>query len=106
LERLEQQATHLLQHEQQCQQLQRQLQADAKIAADLKQQTITQQQHVQLSQTSLQQLEQMFEQQRLLQHQSVQDLRAQLKPNEACMVCGSHAHPFVEHKDLLKHALE
>ena len=106
LERFEQQATHLLQHEQQCQQLQRQLQADAKIAADLKQQTITQQQHVQLSQTSLQQLEQMFEQQRLLQHQSVQDLRAQLKPNEACMVCGSHAHPFVEHKHLLKHALE
>ena len=53
----------------------------------------------------MQQLQLIFEQQRLLQHQSVQDLRAQLKPNEACMVCGSHEHPFIQHKNILSDAL-
>lgn len=35
----------------------------------------------------------------------MQDLRAQLKANEACMVCGSYQHPFVEHENLLSDAL-
>ncbi|MFV5464706.1 hypothetical protein VXP97_12165, partial [Acinetobacter sp. 207] len=65
----------------------------------------TQQQQVQITEQALQQLQQIFEQQRLLQHQSVQDLRAQLKPNEACMVCGSHEHPFIQHENLLSDAL-
>lgn len=65
----------------------------------------TQQQQVQIAEQALQQLQQIFEQQRLLQHQSVQDLRSQLKPNEACMVCGSLEHPFIQHENLLSDAL-
>lgn len=105
LERLEQYATQIVQNEQQHQQLIEQQARNQKIADDLKQQINAQQQKVQHSQIALQQLEHVFEQQRLLQHQSVQVLRTQLKPNEACMVCGSHVHPFVEHADLLSNAL-
>lgn len=51
------------------------------------------------------QLQQVFETQRLLHNESVQHLRAQLKPNEACMVCGSQAHPFVEDHTALAQGL-
>lgn len=105
LERLEQHATQIIQNEQQHQRLIEQHASKQKIADDFKLSISTHQQKVQHSQITLQQLEQVFEQQRLLQHQSVQELRAQLKPNEACMVCGSHTHPFVEHADLLTNAL-
>ncbi len=51
------------------------------------------------------QLQQVFETQRLLHNENVQHLRAQLKPNEACMVCGSQAHPFVEDHTALEQGL-
>src|SRR5690606_8539952 len=52
------------------------------------------------------QLEQILAQQRLLHAQSVQDLRAQLKSDEPCMVCGSSTHPFVDAAhERLEHSL-
>ncbi|WP_425917232.1 AAA family ATPase [Acinetobacter sp. TSRC1-2] len=62
-------------------------------------------QNVAKEEKALQQLQSILTQQRLLQTQSVQELRAQLQPNEACMVCGSHEHPFVQHQELLDTAL-
>lgn len=72
------------------------------VQANLKQH----QQQVQIAEHALQQLQQIFEQQRLLGQQSVQELRAQLRPHEACMVCGSHEHPFIQHEHLLSEALD
>lgn len=81
---------------------------------DVKNQQKNQQLNTQLNhqQTTLQQAElhlknvkDIFEQQRLLQNQSVQDLRVQLQPDAPCMVCGSQTHPFVEHQALLQDAL-
>ena len=57
------------------------------------------------AQKAREQLQQVFAQQRLLQTQSVQDLRAQLQPDTACMVCGSSEHPFISHQELLQSAL-
>ena len=105
LERLEQQTQQLIQNEQQFVKFQQQFEQSQSLCFDLEQKIAAQQKQVQLSNDALQQLELIFEQQRLLQHQSVQDLRAQLKANEACMVCGSHQHPFVEHENLLSDAL-
>src|SRR5690606_10769398 len=59
------------------------------------------QQIVSNTEQEFEQLQNMLQQQRLLQTQSVQELRAQLKPDEACMVCGSQQHPFVQHQQLL-----
>lgn len=64
------------------------------------------QQQRQEAEQAFEQLQQVLAQQRLLQAQSVQELRAQLKPNEPCMVCGSHEHPFVQHQELLENALQ
>ncbi|MDM1336975.1 hypothetical protein HXZ93_13320 [Acinetobacter pseudolwoffii] len=63
------------------------------------------QQTVSNTEQEFEQLQNMLQQQRLLQTQSVQELRAQLKPDEACMVCGSQQHPFVQHQALLDTAL-
>ena len=64
------------------------------------------QQQRQEAEQAFEQLQQVLVYQRLLQAQSVQELRAQLKPNEPCMVCGSHEHPFVQHQELLENALQ
>ena len=56
-------------------------------------------------QQAYQQLEHVLSQQRLLHTQSVQELRAQLKENEACMVCGSHDHPYAQNHTLLEQGL-
>ena len=58
------------------------------------------------AQKAREQVQELFAQQRLLQTQSVQDLRAQLQPDTACMVCGSNEHPFVSHQELLHSALQ
>src|SRR5690606_36244765 len=63
------------------------------------------QQSVNKADQEFEHLQGMLQQQRLLQTQSVQELRAQLKPDEACMVCGSQQHPFVQHQALLETAL-
>ncbi|MFV5491814.1 AAA family ATPase [Acinetobacter sp. ASP199] len=64
------------------------------------------QQQIQSEQHAYEQLEQILAQQRLLYTQSVQELRAQLKPDQPCMVCGSHAHPFVQGQhELLEQSL-
>ena len=55
--------------------------------------------------TAYAQLQQILEQQRQLHSDHVQQLRAQLKPNEACVVCGSHQHPFVEDHSALEQGL-
>lgn len=47
------------------------------------------------AQKAREQVQELFAQQRLLQTQSVQDLRAQLQPDTACMVCGSNEHPLL-----------
>lgn len=44
--------------------------------------------------------EHIWQQQQLLTQHSVEELRAQLQPNQACMVCGSTEHPFATHEQL------
>ena len=105
LERLQQALEQWQQQTTLFEQLQQRQQETLSLQQQTQTQIQTQQQQVQITEQALQQLQQIFEQQRLLQHQSVQDLRAQLKPNEACMVCGSHEHPFIQHENLLSDAL-
>lgn len=96
LERLQQALEQWQQQTTLFEQLQQRQQETLNLQQQTQAQIQTQQQQVQITEQALQQLQLIFEQQRLLQHQSVQDLRAQLKPNEACMVCGSHEHPFIQ----------
>ncbi|MFT4020242.1 MAG: SbcC/MukB-like Walker B domain-containing protein [Acinetobacter sp.] len=66
-----------------------------------------QQHHAQYQQqkTMREQLQHTLQQQRLIFSKDVEQLRANLKPNEACVVCGSHEHPFVQHQDLVEKSL-
>lgn len=64
------------------------------------------QQALATEQQSLQQLEHLLAQQRLLHTQSVQELRAQLHTDQPCMVCGSHEHPYADPHALLAQGLE
>ena len=57
----------------------------------------TQQAEIQLKTT-----QQLLREQRLLTAQSAKELRAQLKPQQPCMVCGSSEHPFYDSQHLLK----
>lgn len=60
------------------------------------------QQQVSHTETVLSTTRQLLNEQRLLFSQHVENLRGQLKPDEPCMVCGSTAHPYLQHsKDLL-----
>lgn len=54
----------------------------------------------------LNQLQQMLAEQRILQSEHVAGLRAQLQPEQPCMVCGSTEHPFISHSELLDSALQ
>ncbi|UVB01642.1 AAA family ATPase [Acinetobacter lwoffii] len=96
LDLLQQRVQYAVQQSQEFEQLQstvRTQQQQLKALQDAKQ---MQQQQIQAEQQAYEHLEQILAQQRLLHAQSVQDLRAQLKPDEPCMVCGSPAHPFVD----------
>src|SRR5690606_38678363 len=63
------------------------------------------QQIVSNTEQEFEQLQNMLQQQRLLQAQSVQELRAQHKHDHACTVCGNKQHPFVQQQALLDTAL-
>ncbi|RDC52507.1 hypothetical protein DVA85_08150 [Acinetobacter sp. RIT592] len=106
LDLLQQRVQYAVQQSQEFEQLQstvRTQQQQLKALQDAKQ---MQQQQIQAEQQAYEQLEQILAQQRLLHAQSVQDLRAQLKPDEPCMVCGSSTHPFVDAAhERLEHSL-
>lgn len=75
-----------------------------------KQKELTAQQHsaeqkYQHAEQYLQQLQNILAEQRLLQTEHIENLRAALQPNQPCMVCGSVQHPFVEHTETLEQAL-
>lgn len=53
----------------------------------------------------LKQLQDFLQEQKLIHAAHIQDLRKQLKPDQACMVCGSTEHPFVEHTEHLQQSL-
>lgn len=57
------------------------------------------------AENALEKLQQILADQRLLHSEHIENLRAQLQPEQACMVCGSSTHPFVDHSDLLQQAL-
>ncbi|MBF7688601.1 AAA family ATPase [Acinetobacter rathckeae] len=54
---------------------------------------------------TLKNTQQLLAEQQLLHADHIKQLRSQLKPDEACMVCGSTAHPFITHQQLLEDAL-
>lgn len=62
--------------------------------------SLTQLQHAEQAYTtqknSLEQLQQMLQQQRLLHTENIEALRANLVMGEACLVCGSTEHPYAE----------
>jgi DNA repair protein SbcC/Rad50 len=96
LDLLQQQVQQIVQQSQEFEQLQSAVHSQQQ---QLKMQQEAEQgrhQQIQAGQQAYEHLEQILAQQRLLHAQSVQDLRAQLKPDEPCMVCGSPAHPFVD----------
>ncbi|MFB2537763.1 AAA family ATPase [Acinetobacter sp. c3-l95] len=51
-------------------------------------------------------IQKVLAQQKLLCTDYVVQLREQLQPNEACPVCGSQNHPFIEHEQLINDALQ
>lgn len=57
------------------------------------------------AENALEKLQQILAEQRLLHSEHIENLRAQLQPEQACLVCGSTDHPFVDHSDLLNQAL-
>ena len=59
------------------------------------------QQQTQQAEIQLKTTQQLAREQRLLTAQSAKDLRAQLKPQHPCMVCGSTEHPFFDPQNLL-----
>ncbi len=96
LDALQQSLQQLVQQSEESQQLHSSIQAQQqqlRLLQDSEQQL---QQQLQAEQQAYQQLEQVLAQQRLLHTQSVQELRTQLQPNQPCMVCGSHEHPFAD----------
>ena len=64
----------------------------------LVQQTTQQTKH---AEQQLKTTQQLVHEHRLLTTQSATDLRKQLKPEQACMVCGSTEHPFYDPQNLL-----
>ncbi|ATO18478.1 hypothetical protein BS636_01720 [Acinetobacter sp. LoGeW2-3] len=106
LDVLTQRLQQTLQQSQESEQLQtsvRTQQQQLKLLQDTEQNL---QQQIQSEQHAYEQLEKILAQQRLLHTQSVQELRAQLKSDEPCMVCGSHTHPFAQDQhELLEQSL-
>jgi len=51
-------------------------------------------QQFQTAKTARIQLQQLLQQQRLLHSENIEQLRASLQDGQACMVCGSHEHPY------------
>ena len=106
LDILQQRLQQTLQQSQESEQLQTSVQAQQQQLQLLQDAEQNLQQQIQNEQHAYEQLERMLAQQRLLHTQSVQELRAQLKPDEPCMVCGSHTHPFVQGQhELLEQSL-
>lgn len=52
-----------------------------------------------------QQLIQLLQQQRLLHAENIEHLRAELKPDEPCVVCGSTEHPYRQNEEVISKAL-
>lgn len=57
------------------------------------------------AQLETRQLNQILQQQRLLHTENIEKLRAELKENQACLVCGSLAHPYREDHTALSKSL-
>lgn len=55
---------------------------------------------------TLKNIQRTLAEQQLLHADHIKQLRSQLKPQQACMVCGSQQHPFIEHSTLLEQSLE
>ncbi|ANF81219.1 hypothetical protein A3K93_02745 [Acinetobacter sp. NCu2D-2] len=109
LSHIQQQLQQLTEQSQEHRNNEIQLQEQQQQLLTLQQNEKSLEQEVSAQKAAYQQLEHIFEQQRLLHTQSVQDLRLQLKAGEPCMVCGSHDHPFAEQHELLGqnlHALQ
>ena len=51
------------------------------------------------------QLQQMLQKQRLLHTENIEHLRASLVDGEACLVCGSTHHPYIQNQDALSNEL-
>ncbi|TCM67554.1 exonuclease SbcC [Acinetobacter calcoaceticus] len=61
--------------------------------------------HYHSSKTERVRLQQVLEQQRLLHSENIEQLRAALQPDQACLVCGSTEHPYRDHQALISKAL-
>lgn len=96
LDGLKQRLRQTLQQSQESEQLQTSINTQQQQLKLLQNAEQTLQQQIQSEQQAYEQLERILAQQRLLHTQSVQELRAQLKPDEPCMVCGGHEHPFTQ----------
>ena len=59
----------------------------------------------QSAKTEREKLQTFLQQQRLLHTDNIEHLRAELKSGEACMVCGSTEHPYLENENLVSKAL-
>lgn len=106
LDLLQQRVQYAVQQSQEFEQLQSTVRTQQQQLKALQDAEQMQQQQIQAEQQAYEQLEQILAQQRLLHAQSVQDLRAQLKSDEPCMVCGSSTHPFVDAAhERLEHSL-
>src|SRR5690606_6238178 len=106
LDLLQQRVQYAVQQSQEFEQLQSTVRTQQQQLKALQDAEQMQQQQIQAEQQAYEQVEQILAQQRLLHAQSVQDLRAQLKSDEPCMVCGSSTHPFVDAAhERLEHSL-
>ncbi|MFH7765134.1 AAA family ATPase [Acinetobacter sp. BSP-28] len=84
------------------------------VSAQNKLQQQIDQSHVQLQSTekayqnqkiAREQLQQMLQKQRLLHTENIEHLRASLVDGEACLVCGSTHHPYIQNQDALSNEL-
>lgn len=58
-----------------------------------------------LSKNEVSQLQNILQQQQLLHTENVEHLRAELQPDQPCIVCGSLEHPYADNSELVSKAL-
>ncbi len=106
IEHIQQRLKQLVQQVQDQQKLQTEIQAQEQQLQQRQHAEQQLQQQLETQQKAFTQLETVLKEQRLLHTQSVQELRAQLKTDEPCMVCGSLDHPFITGHELLEQGLQ
>lgn len=105
LEQIQQQCQQQQRRETELKKLQQQLRQDQTQQQTLSDKISTAEQHYQHTKQQRMQLLEVLQQQRLLHTENIENLRADLKAGQPCVVCGSTEHPYRDHSEAVSKAL-